>query len=89
MTLSLSLICKIFSLSLSTTFYSLRDHDLQGSTEAAGENNYADPGIDSDLPIYSIQPLCNANSTWPLSLGKTQTGIFQPVSCTCVRNVIY
>ncbi|ESQ29594.1 hypothetical protein EUTSA_v10023276mg [Eutrema salsugineum] len=50
-------------------------NNVLGSTAAAGENSYADPGISSDFPIYSIQPLCSANSTWPLSLGKIQTNV--------------
>ncbi|KAG7613831.1 P-loop containing nucleoside triphosphate hydrolase [Arabidopsis suecica] len=50
-------------------------NNVLGSTEAAGEDNYEDPGIASDLPIYSIQPSCSANSTWPLSLGQIQTAV--------------
>ncbi|XP_056863798.1 ABC transporter A family member 12-like isoform X2 [Raphanus sativus] len=50
-------------------------NNVLGTTIAADKNNYADPGLASGLPIYSIQPLCNANSTWPLSLEKIQTGI--------------
>ena len=69
-------------LSLNHFFYSSeRWYDFQGSTEAAGEDNYEDPGIASDLPIYSIQPSCSANSTWPLSLGQIQTGNFFIVFC--------
>ncbi|CAE6253659.1 unnamed protein product [Arabidopsis arenosa] len=48
-------------------------YNVLGSTLAPGTNNYADPGIESDIPIYSIQSQCSPNSTWPLSLGKTHT----------------
>lgn len=63
----------VILLSLNHFFYS-RNHEFQGSTAAAGEDNYEDPGIASDLPIYSIQPSCSANSTWPLSIGQIKTG---------------
>ncbi|EFH41012.1 hypothetical protein ARALYDRAFT_496340 [Arabidopsis lyrata subsp. lyrata] len=48
-------------------------YNVLGSTLAPGTNNYADPGIESDIPIYSIQSQCNPNSTWPLSFGKIHT----------------
>ncbi|CAF2152415.1 unnamed protein product [Brassica rapa] len=48
-------------------------NNILGSPIAADKDNYADPGLAPGLLIYSIQPLCNANSTWPLSLEKIQT----------------
>ncbi|CAH2052933.1 unnamed protein product [Thlaspi arvense] len=74
---------KSISASIFATSFAVNSSDLLptlannvlGSTEAAGENNYADPGIASDLPIYSIQHLCGENSTWPLSLGNIQTEV--------------
>ncbi|KAL0762372.1 hypothetical protein Bca101_078523 [Brassica carinata] len=50
-------------------------NNILGSPIAADKDNYADPGLTPGLPIYSIQPLCSANSTWPLSLEKIQTEV--------------
>ncbi|XP_013596657.1 PREDICTED: ABC transporter A family member 12 [Brassica oleracea var. oleracea] len=50
-------------------------NNILGSPIAADKDNYADPGLAPGLPIYSIQPLCSANSTWPLSLEKIQTEV--------------
>ncbi|ESQ31764.1 hypothetical protein EUTSA_v10003645mg [Eutrema salsugineum] len=63
-----------FAVNTSNLLPSLADNVL-GSTVAAGENNYADPAIESDSPIYNIQPQCSPNSTWPLSLGKIKTEV--------------
>ncbi|KAG2302511.1 hypothetical protein Bca52824_031162 [Brassica carinata] len=51
-------------------------NNILGSPIPADKDNYADPGLSPGLPIYNIQPLCSANSTWPLSLEKIQTGMF-------------
>uniref|UniRef100_A0A0D3A9Y0 ABC transporter domain-containing protein n=1 Tax=Brassica oleracea var. oleracea TaxID=109376 RepID=A0A0D3A9Y0_BRAOL len=48
---------------------------MSGSPIAADKDNYADPGLAPGLPIYSIQPLCSASSTWPFSLEKIQTDV--------------
>ncbi|KAF3530742.1 hypothetical protein DY000_02041003 [Brassica cretica] len=50
-------------------------NNILGSPIAADKHNYADPGLAPGLPIYSIQPLCSANSTWPFSLEKIQTDV--------------
>ncbi|KAH0934891.1 hypothetical protein HID58_012008 [Brassica napus] len=50
-------------------------NNILGSPIAAAKDNYADPGLAPGLPIYNIQPLCTANSTWPLSLEKIQTEV--------------
>ncbi|CAN8251968.1 unnamed protein product [Cochlearia groenlandica] len=60
-----------FAVNASDLLPSLADNVL-GTTIGAGENNYEDPAINSDLPIYNIQSQCSPNSTWPLSLGKTK-----------------
>ncbi|CAA7022531.1 unnamed protein product [Microthlaspi erraticum] len=72
--LSENIFATSFAVNTSDVLPSLANNVL-GSTEAAGENNYADPRIASDLPIYSIQPLCSAKSTWPLSFAKIQTEV--------------
>ncbi|KAG7606931.1 AAA+ ATPase domain [Arabidopsis thaliana x Arabidopsis arenosa] len=56
-------------------------YNVLGSTLALGTNNYADPGIESDFPIYSIQSQCSPNSTWPLSFGKIHTAV------TCLQGL--
>nr|VDC82643.1 unnamed protein product [Brassica rapa] len=63
-----------FAVNTSDLLPSLADNVL-GTTLGAGMDSFRDPGITSGLPIYSIQPQCNANSTWPLSLGKTRTEV--------------
>ncbi|KAH0870514.1 hypothetical protein HID58_077536 [Brassica napus] len=63
-----------FAVNTSDLWPSLADNVL-GTTLGAGMDSFRDPGIDSGLAIYSIQPQCNANSTWPLSLGKTRTEV--------------
>ncbi|CAN7073344.1 unnamed protein product [Brassica oleracea var. botrytis] len=50
-------------------------NNILGSPIAADKDNYADPGLAPGLPIYSIQPLCSASSTWPFSLEKIQTDV--------------
>ncbi|XP_010443994.1 PREDICTED: ABC transporter A family member 12 [Camelina sativa] len=50
-------------------------NNVLGSTVSAGKDNYEDPGIGDDIPIYSIQPSCSANSTLPLSIGKFHTDV--------------
>ncbi|KAL0693630.1 hypothetical protein Bca4012_060810 [Brassica carinata] len=50
-------------------------NNILGSPIPADKDNYADPGLSPGLPIYNIQPLCSANSTWPLSLEKIQTEV--------------
>ncbi|EOA15012.1 hypothetical protein CARUB_v10028362mg [Capsella rubella] len=59
-----------FAVNSSDLLSSLANHVL-GSTMPAGTDNYADPGIQSGIPIYSIQTQCSPNATWPLSFGKT------------------
>ncbi|KAJ4900286.1 ABC2-like protein 16 [Raphanus sativus] len=73
-----SLSANIFSTSFAVNSSDLLPtlaNNVLGTTIAADKNNYADPGLASGLLIYSIQPLCNANSTWPLSLEKIQTEV--------------
>ncbi|KAF8088887.1 hypothetical protein N665_0527s0007 [Sinapis alba] len=72
--LSANMFATSFAVNSSDLLPSLANNVL-GSTIAAGTNNYVDPGLDSGFPIYSIQPLCNANSTWPLSLENIQTEV--------------
>ncbi|KAJ4900283.1 ABC2-like protein 16 [Raphanus sativus] len=63
-----------FAVNTSDLLPSLADNVL-GTTIGAGMDSFTDPAITSVLPIYSIQPQCNANSTWPLSLGKNRTEV--------------
>ncbi|CAH2043965.1 unnamed protein product [Thlaspi arvense] len=50
-------------------------HNVLAATQETGDNNYADPAISKDFPVYNIQPQCSPNSTWPLSFGQTKTAV--------------
>ncbi|KAL1203813.1 ABC transporter A family member 10 [Cardamine amara subsp. amara] len=63
-----------FAVNTSDFLTSLANNVL-GSTLEADQNNYKDPGINSEIPIYNIQSQCSPNSTWPFSFGNIHTEV--------------
>ncbi|CAA7025257.1 unnamed protein product [Microthlaspi erraticum] len=64
-----------FSVNTSDLLPSLA-YNVLGSAVSAGENNYDDPAIDPEFPIYNIQSQCRRpNATWPLQFGKIKTKV--------------
>ncbi|XP_010503385.1 PREDICTED: ABC transporter A family member 6-like isoform X1 [Camelina sativa] len=64
-TLSENLLSTSFTVNSSDLFLRNLAYTVLGTTSATDYTNYRDPGIYSDLPIFSIQPQCIPATTLP------------------------